>query len=724
MSVSQLLQSLFSLSHSKRRKLSLQPVGPLSVELLESRTLLTLIGMTATVSNTLQSDAQTGGNEVSVGTPASSVVSEGTADPEFASFAGIYDIDIDASSISMTFNLTTASDPSGIVSAGTFDRYYFTFDLASNETVSSAVADPTATLVPNVRIQGRDTIVVEVAPGMRVGNGFDALINVQVARTGTVITGRKFHDFNNDSAFNSGESWLNGWDVNLIDINQNSTVIATTTTADIDLNGDGEIDPASERGVYEFSNLPASTYLLQEVERPGWAISLPTTPEIRAAFELNQDIDLQPAGSSFLNWGGLQEKWLFGSGSWYFMTPNGSLSKWDGSPSDNLTGTAAVQLNADFYNDLSKLYNAPSPRQYIVDIDGATNATHRGLDFGNYLVPPNSSLAQNSDNTVTLTWEAVVGHTYDVWITDINTGRRHEVTEGVTGPTFTSGVLPDRRYRVWMRTQTSDAIYSPWSVSQVFEFTRNAIDTPITNGLNAGIDATPTLIIAPQTGATNYDVRVTNSSRNVIYQASGGATHRVASELRLGTYTVSVRANFADGSRTAWSAEQTLTVDGRPVVTIANGQFTWASVTAATHYEIWIDRIDAAGNQLQRRVVYIDDLQETSFSTTGLPRGNYALWVRAIRAESGIEHVSFWSTQTDFLVSSISEDDHEASPLADGLQLSMLTTRVDTESETELPPPKADVTAPLPPAPTSAEEIVIAVMEELAGSDMLDQSPV
>ena len=218
MSVSSLLQSLFCSSRSSRRKSRPEHAGPLSVELLEDRRLLTLVGMTTTLSSTFQATVQTGGVEVPAAGPVTAVVADGTTAPEFAQFGSTYDIDLRASSISMVFNLANGvADPSRVIEAGTFERYSFRFDVASNETIS-ATAATTATLVPNVSVQGRDTIVVEIGPGMQVGSGFDALINVQVARTATVITGRKFYDFNNDGAHTAGESWLNGWEVQLMDI--------------------------------------------------------------------------------------------------------------------------------------------------------------------------------------------------------------------------------------------------------------------------------------------------------------------------------------------------------------------------------------------------------------------------------------------------------------------------------------------------------------------------
>ena len=152
-------------------------------------------------------------------------------------------------------------------------------------------------------------------------------------------------------------------------------------------------------------------------------------------------------------------------------------------------------------------------------------------------------------------------------------------------------------------------------------------------------------------------------------------------------------------------------------VVIVAGLLSWSPVTAATHYEVWIDQIDAAGNQLQRQVVYQPDVQSTRFNPAGLGIGQYSFWVRAIRAEGGVEHVSFWSTQVDFQVSSATEDQSASELLMAELELTLLPAKVETESEADAEPPE-----PVRVPQTSEEDMVTAVMEELVGSDLLDRS--
>ena len=88
------------------------------------------------------------------------------------------------------------------------------------------------------------------------------------------IHGQKFHDVNLNGVRDNGEVGLNDWTIRLVDAD--GTEVATQETHDLDLNGDGSIDPETERGLYWFIDvLPPGIYTVEEVAQTGWA---PTTP--------------------------------------------------------------------------------------------------------------------------------------------------------------------------------------------------------------------------------------------------------------------------------------------------------------------------------------------------------------------------------------------------------------------------------------------------------------
>ncbi len=83
-----------------------------------------------------------------------------------------------------------------------------------------------------------------------------------------LIEGRKWHDKNINGLHDPDEPWLN--DV-VIEIRDTLTgeVLESVTTQDVDINGDGLIDPESERGHYAFE-VPAGTYTIREIPPENW----------------------------------------------------------------------------------------------------------------------------------------------------------------------------------------------------------------------------------------------------------------------------------------------------------------------------------------------------------------------------------------------------------------------------------------------------------------------
>ncbi|MBX6313378.1 MAG: hypothetical protein IRY99_10755 [Isosphaeraceae bacterium] len=78
------------------------------------------------------------------------------------------------------------------------------------------------------------------------------------------------------------------------------------------------------------------------------------------AYQLDQKLGLFSDGNLYENWGGKNERWMQGDGGqWYFITPNGSFYRWNGSGS--ASGTLLAMLDPSDYADPSLLYDAPTP---------------------------------------------------------------------------------------------------------------------------------------------------------------------------------------------------------------------------------------------------------------------------------------------------------------------------------------------------------------------------
>jgi len=179
----------------------------------------------------------------------------------------------------------------------------------------------------------------------------------------------------------ASEPWLNGFVVELVD--QNGSVVATTSTRDIDRNNDGRIDPEQEQGWYRFENLAPGRYTVREVLQNGWVQSAGRTSAGAAtARSLDQSLGLSFSGNLYENAGGQGERWLKGGSSWYYITPAGNLFRWNNrafTATAPLTGTQIAAPGSAYYRDVSLLHSAEDP---VLTVTPGSVTTR--IDFGNY----------------------------------------------------------------------------------------------------------------------------------------------------------------------------------------------------------------------------------------------------------------------------------------------------------------------------------------------------
>lgn len=74
------------------------------------------------------------------------------------------------------------------------------------------------------------------------------------------------------------------------------------------------------------------------------------------AARLDRELNLTRGSTASNNWGGLNEKWLRGNGKWYFITPDGTVTRWDGSKT--ATGTVVAKLDDRFHENPDRLTEA------------------------------------------------------------------------------------------------------------------------------------------------------------------------------------------------------------------------------------------------------------------------------------------------------------------------------------------------------------------------------
>lgn len=211
----------------------------------------------------------------------------------------------------------------------------------------------------------------EIVPNVNFGN-------ISLNQGGS-IHGRKWHDRNGDGQRNPSEPWLNGWEIELV--NPNGVVVDTVVTMDVDLNNDNQIDPETETGWYWIDDIPAGNWKVREKPQDGWEQTAPGEPADVEAWRVDQDLNLRFTRSLFPNWGGLNERWFLGDNGWHFITPNGDLFEWNGSPRNALSGNRIAQLDPKFHANPALLYDAPNPYEYMVTVSPGENID--GINFGN-----------------------------------------------------------------------------------------------------------------------------------------------------------------------------------------------------------------------------------------------------------------------------------------------------------------------------------------------------
>lgn len=132
-----------------------------------------LTGVSIKIENTIESQAFGFTEETPFGAQGPVAIN---ATIEFAACCdGFYEIDIAGSQVSMKW--IGDAQFARVIEPGTFDRYYFTF---GEPVLAGAGINAASTLPANVTVTSPTTMTVEVAPGMEVGDGFDALIDLQL----------------------------------------------------------------------------------------------------------------------------------------------------------------------------------------------------------------------------------------------------------------------------------------------------------------------------------------------------------------------------------------------------------------------------------------------------------------------------------------------------------------------------------------------------------------
>ncbi len=129
----------------------------------------------------------------------------------------------------------------------------------------------TVTYSPPPGFSGSDSFSYSVADIL--GASATGLVTVTVVPKPS-IHGQKFNDQNANGIRDEAELGLDGWTIELLDA-MTGRVLASGVTRSIDLDGNGVVDPVTERGLYMFDQLNPGTYQVREVLQPLWRQTFP-----------------------------------------------------------------------------------------------------------------------------------------------------------------------------------------------------------------------------------------------------------------------------------------------------------------------------------------------------------------------------------------------------------------------------------------------------------------
>lgn len=136
-----------------------------------------LTGVSVQIDNTIESVAFDFPEETPFGSQGPTAIGPGI---EFAECCdGFYEIDFAGDQFSMRW----IGDPqfARVIEDGTYDRYYINFD---EPVLAGAAVASSSTLPATVTVASTTQLIVEIGPGMEVGDGFDATINLTIADGG------------------------------------------------------------------------------------------------------------------------------------------------------------------------------------------------------------------------------------------------------------------------------------------------------------------------------------------------------------------------------------------------------------------------------------------------------------------------------------------------------------------------------------------------------------
>jgi subtilisin family serine protease len=309
------------------------------------------------------------------------------------------------------------------------------------------------------------------------------------------------------------------------------------------------------------------------------------------------------------------------------------------------------------------------------------------------LLTPSGTIA---DVLPAYSWTAATdAATYEIEVSRTGTGIITS-RSGITGLSFIQPTrLTEGNYSVRVRAVNSELEVGPWSTARSFTVNVPTPARPVIVSPKGTIgNSYPTFEWTSSQNAVSYNLTVINTATNqrVIYRTDySGLTYSHFSELKDGTYIVSVQAKNSVGELSDPSDAVVFTVDS-PVpatprltapartTTSTNPRFVWTAVSGVARYELAVNNLSTGKKDYIRE----KNLPRTStfFDPKYFTQGNYVAYIRAI---NGNGEASPWSPKYSFTVDVLPPDRPVVTGPRGANNSSTVTTTNPTFSWTSVP---------------------------------------
>lgn len=484
------------------------------------------------------------------------------------------------------------------------------------------------------------------------------------------VHGQKYNDRNGNGIRDANEEGLNGWEFQLIgsDVHGHARTYGPVTTMDHDVNGDGVIDPVTERGWFWFEDVVEGAFVLLETPQTGWmqtavtvgsnANQLPGDTNQDAAFDVADPIALM----SHLFLGGTapvcKEVADFdGNGSLELTDGVGMLNYLFLGGSAHHLGTNPVHI-AGCPNALSGSGTA-SAASVLMTRPGETIDTVLVGNHEQMVTIGDFVWDDRNRNGIQDLGEPGVG---DVTVNLLDLNLQQFQTKRTDSSGFYAFTVPPGQYAIEVFPPVGFTGFSPKdagnntrdnldsdadSVSGRTHLFPASVTSPqdtidiglindrpvIDNPDSPARDSQPEITWTPIVNVETYDVEIVNLTIGSVPDvlAHVDSFFRPSSPLAMGRYQFRVRGNYDDGQQTPWSLP--IILDVRPQVDLivdrhhSDGfpNMEWSPIEGATRYDVWIDNLTTGEERVVREEFHIDSFFRP---TLELPIGWYVVWVR------------------------------------------------------------------------------------------------